>query len=689
MAPRRFRTPVAWLLGRQMIASAKQIALYAGYGDKLDPKDWMQGTRLSFAPAEDGELWFDYLSDTGDGSAATYGIAYLCLRDLWATSTPSSGGGLGFDAPPQGTRLPRGSFLVIGGDTAYHVADEATLRERFLQPFQWAYEDVTTDTGAEPRVTPILGIPGNHDYYDALDGFNRVFRKPVGPDAAGHFKVAGYERVQEGTYFVVDLPFSWRLLGLDAQSGKLDFRQKEFFRELLGGDAESRTRTPVIVVTPEPSTVFGQTIGADSPLAASLKDIGLSRPFLGEELAEPVRLDLAGDVHHYARYWGPAPGEPAHYASVVSGLGGAFLHPSDTLIGPIAPRAIFPTPAASRKATTIQLLNPLRIARGGYVWLIGVVMALVIYFATGVPDSTRLFEAPSGGLLRWLRDNVFALPEGAPSPFPDSAIVFLSLALALGLLGLTGWLRGRIHARRLSRSLGYPAIALCWVALLATPYFALWGFGRHSAATLVSDLVLLAVLALGLLGLTWAGWAVAGSRHSSKGKAGFALLGLTHGVAQLATPLLFASRPSLLAGAVGLAIAVGATLAAYPLATRNAKLPLTALFVAHAVVQIAVPLLLAEAQPASLAGFALAGVIGAITSCMWFGAYLTVALAFDGHNNEAGGASRLESYKQFMRIRLHLKNGAPALTAYAIGFEQAEQDGKALRPRLIDVFELS
>jgi hypothetical protein len=688
MSARRFRTPVAWLLGRQLIASAKQIALYAGYGDKLDPKDWMQGTRLRFE-AEDGEFWFDYLSDTGDGSAATYGVAYLCLRDLFASGTPASGGELGFDASDQGTRLPRGSFLVIGGDTAYHVADEATLRERFLQPFQWAHEDVTTDAGAAPRVTPILGIPGNHDYYDALDGFNRVFRKPVGKDAAAHFQVAGYERVQEGTYFAIDLPFSWRLLGLDAQSGKLDFRQKEFFRGILGGESEPRARAPVILVTPEPSTVFGQSIDAAAPLAESLKDIGLSRPFLAEELAEPVRLDLAGDVHHYARYWGPAPGETAHYASVVSGLGGAFLHPSDTMIGDNVPRAIFPEPAASRKATTFQLLNPLRIARGGYVWLIGAVMALVLYFATGVPDSTRLFDVPSGGPLRWLRDHVFALEPGASSPFCDSAIVFLSLVLALGLLGATGWLRSRIHARRLTRGLGYPAIALCWTALLAAPYFALWGFGRHSAATLVSDLCLLAVLALGLLGLPWAGCAVAGSRHSPRGKAGFALLGLAHGVAQLATPLLFASRPSLLAGAVGLAAAVGATLATYPLATRNAKWPLAALFVAHAVVQIAVPLLLGEAQPASLAGFALAGVIGAVSSCMWFGAYLTVALAFDGHNNEAGGASRLESYKQFVRIRLHQKNGAPALTAYAIGFEKAEQEGKALRPQLIDVFELS
>jgi hypothetical protein len=35
----------------------------------------------------------------------------------------------------------------------------------------------------------------------------------------------------------------------------------------------------------------------------------------------------------------------------------------------------------------------------------------------------------------------------------------------------------------------------------------------------------------------------------------------------------------------------------------------------------------------------LAGLVGALMSCVWFGWYLSISLAFNGHNNEAGGAA--------------------------------------------------
>ena len=82
----QFKKPVAWLLGRQLIASFKRIALYAAFSDKLDPKDWMRPKTISFEDDRDEAFWFDYFADTGDGQMATYGIAYLCLSDLWVIS---------------------------------------------------------------------------------------------------------------------------------------------------------------------------------------------------------------------------------------------------------------------------------------------------------------------------------------------------------------------------------------------------------------------------------------------------------------------------------------------------------------------------------------------------------------------------------------------------------------------------
>jgi hypothetical protein len=84
-----------------------------------------------------------------------------------------------------------------------------------------------------------------------------------------------------------------------------------------------------------------------------------------------------------------------------------------------------------------------------------------------------------------------------------------------------------------------------------------------------------------------------------------------------------------------------------------------------------------------------AGFIGAMMSCVWFGWYLAVAMIFNGHNNEAGGAARLVGYKQFMRIRLTETD----LTAYVIGFDDARPDGKELAGghnlRLVDKFRLT
>jgi hypothetical protein len=101
------------------------------------------------------------------------------------------------------------------------------------------------------------------------------------------------------------------------------------------------------------------------------------------------RLDVSGDVHLYARYWGPEShrgGSAGHrpssdnYASVVSGAGGAFHHPSFTSGSEIAEQAIYPDKTVSLHAVADRVLNPYRIARGGSVWLLGFLIAFSMYF---------------------------------------------------------------------------------------------------------------------------------------------------------------------------------------------------------------------------------------------------------------------------------------------------------------------
>ena len=300
--------------------------------------------------------------------------------------------------------LPRGAFLFIGGDTSYHISDYATLADRFQNPFCWASRDLHKPGGWPEEIDhrhPLFGIPGNHDYYDALDGFNRQFRRPAtGEDVASNERspllaLPTFMRCQEASYIALQLPHKWWFWGFDTENGDMDFRQKEFFRQLK----EKTKPDKLIVATSQPTTVFGKYAKPDEPLVVGFKGLELETPFLKDapKLNESeCRLDLSGDVHHYARYWGPnssnLPGNKQsadNYASVVSGIGGAFLHPSQTDINEVEEQALFPTKEKSRRAVAEQILNFWNLVMGGYVWLLGFLLAFIIYFGATFPQSSR------------------------------------------------------------------------------------------------------------------------------------------------------------------------------------------------------------------------------------------------------------------------------------------------------------
>lgn len=442
---RFYEKPVAWLLGRQYKATLKWILLYAAFGSKVDPRDWMQAgvypppAKPDDAAARDAatpdasvsnaegwqahgdEFWFDYISDTGDGMTATYSIAYLCLSDWWTAqrweSLPPEGAAEVAHDPKTGSevRLPRGQFLLIGGDTTYHMSDYASLTNRFQTPFRWAFEDLRNSgriPADEPR-RPLFGIPGNHDYYDMLDGFRRQFRRPVRSEAtdyppgdlsAPQLMIPGFKRCQEASYVGLRLPFDWWLWGLDAEVGSLDGRQRNFFRSLT---PDGVPPDKLIVATCAPTTVFGKRADPDDEKTSKAFEVlGLAQPFLegGVPLKDgQCRLDLSGDIHHYARYWGPpndgarprsqactAPAPNAtNYASVVSGIGGAFHHPTTTYVDEIQEQALYPSEKDSREEVARRIFKFINVWRGGSVWLIGFILAFVIYWAATVPSSSK------------------------------------------------------------------------------------------------------------------------------------------------------------------------------------------------------------------------------------------------------------------------------------------------------------
>ena len=784
-----FHAPVRWLFGRDLLVSMRSIALYGAFGDELDHRDWMETDLedLRAEELEEGGFWFDYVADTGDGQLAMYNMASLLLSDLHLDPAAAS---VSLQASASTQRLPRGRFLFMGGDTAYHVADNATLEQRVCAPFAWALAERQKSPETRPR--HVFGIPGNHDYYDSLIGFNRLFRAPDNP----HLPLADFRRRQRASFVALQLPLGYLFLGLDSQNGKLDRRQRELVSRCL---AEHEGRG-LIIATPEPATVFGAVVPeATRPFAA----LELPRPFL-REAAFPaphtLQLDLSGDVHHYARY-----ADPAHpnYAYVVAGGGGAFVHPTQTSLGgrkasawPPTAATRYPDPDESRRAISARLLCPWHIASGGGVFLLGGLLALITYLgAAFAPGMHELFVhewlprlplrvagphtagwdlaspvaqnfdnvlGPDAGatlgrsqllVQEWLSLGLlglFLLWAALASPglfrraserdererkevtfvhyapmcagalvslvgmavtyytraaqtqlqLPPFTASFLLLSylvpLPLALVWIASYLATLPKQAKL-RQLTAADSAPRWIAVLyglGSALFGLLSYGVNSVAAFAADQAALGVVLLLSLGPVWMGY-VQGAGRSLRYKLGYAALGALFGQLQLALPLLLATYAGLLTLLMSAALAVAIAGIAYRVHCRwSSPWIMLSAFALAGAGSIVLTLMAAELRPVDGRAFGVAFLAGGSFACIWFGFYLAVALGFGAHNNEAGGAARLDYYRHFIRFKLEPER----ITGFVIGFDKpafklegntASKSEPLLQIKLVERFELS
>jgi hypothetical protein len=793
-----WKKPVSWLLGPQLIATLKWTILYTAFKGKLDPRDWMKAEEISFkieerhnqqTPAD--EYWLDYFSDTGDGQKAMYSLAYLSMSDLYADDSLCPGASVAFDNGENRLLLPRGEFLFVGGDTSYHVADLPSLAGRFQSPFWWAYLDLKEEgrlSDGDPR-RPVFAIPGNHDYYDVIDGFNRQFQKPLtdedAPNHAGLYpqlSIPGFKRLQQASYLALRLPFGWSMWGLDCEVGRLDLRQQEFFKQANGGVIPDK----LIVATPEPTTILGRRATADEKIPRAFKDLGLEAPFMKGESLPPgkCRLDLSGDTHHYARYWGPARDALApsatNYASVVSGLGGAFLHPTHTQSKEIKEQALYPPADLSRRKIAKEIFNPVNLINGGYVALIGGLIAAIIYFGATVPQSSRIIvdallhklfgvaAAPDTSIAQMLPALPYVSVRGGTglgfaglalrAVLLIASLVFIvaGLAYARGVIDMPRALREaniRLYGLRLAglilagfgclaagiwqlaaRRAGLPpflsslliGFLTLWAATAITgslfytewlfkrsyrepvgkrDYWPVWLlavtgtlmlvvgvvlFGRYPASYHFLDIIF-ALSVFGAFAFIVAIGPLAGARRGGAGaKIGFTALGLWHALLMLGTPFLLVRIGYWLAWLAALALIPIFMAAGNFLVRHNSKAWLTIAWIVYGGLMLGLPFLLSasvanEARAWQVAARTLAAAaLGAIMTCVWLGWYFAVSLAFNGHNDQAGAAARIEGYKQFMRIRIKQDE----LTAFVIAVDNPVTLGKKLEPRIVDVFHL-
>ncbi|HEX3482174.1 MAG TPA: metallophosphoesterase [Kofleriaceae bacterium] len=662
---------VKWLLGAGLLRKLLLIAR-SFVANELDLRDWMSQASVANLSGGD-ELWFDYIADTGDDPRVMRSLASQFGRAFAASSLRA-----------RHPELPVGEFLFVGGDTAYHVADEVTLRRRFVLPLNAAH------AGEPRRSRPIFAIPGNHDYYDNLVGFNRLFRKPYPSGAAGVLGLSGFHTTQEASYIKILLPHGWQLWGVDLQAHGIDYRQRMYFRH---GPVPDRlilcTPTPPVAldrvaVDPDPEDkqrkAYLQLLAPD-PAAPAPGFAPAFTPDSGGELpaSGTCRLYLSGDTHHYARYngqRGPGPVIPTSVATVVSGGGGAFTHPTEHSCGTLAAAIKYPDPRESRKRTAAALVNPRKIIDAGMLWLLGAGLAWLFYCHWPRPPADLL------GPLWW------------------TLCIAASLGLCLGSLHLARHLaRRKVHhgkqARRRDAAAAHPVLERLWelsvfiaplgaIAAVALPIVLhpyLPGMDPLSGTSLWMVCATSFVIAL-VLFASLRGAADLPGRLST---IGFGVLGLAHAAMQLVLPYLLISRGWLVA-----AVTIAAMLVAFaPLGKamyrRAPAVLVTALWLIQGLGAIAVlhwgPW--GEVSQGGWSSTLLAWLVGGFVVPMQFGFYLLTCGGWSGHNNEAGITARATACKQW--IRFHVTRDA--LTGYVIGID--DPTARRPMPRLIDRFVIA
>ncbi|AUX41567.1 hypothetical protein SOCE26_029880 [Sorangium cellulosum] len=426
----------SWYSPFQLARSALDMAISGLMGARGDFRllEAIAGPQPPFDYAtregvERDELWLDYVADTGDGFNPTYAIASLLARPTLVLG---------------GRETRRGEVLVMGGDEVYPSATRQAYWTRLVRPYAAALPQADLDPKEAPH---LFAIPGNHDWYDGLTSFMRLFgqRRTLG----------AWKTLQARSYFALKLPHGFWLLGVDIHlEADIDQPQIEYFCRLAR--TEMRDGDRVVLCTAEPDWVKGALYNPDlqSNLAFFERHLAEARP--GVE----VVARFAGDLHHYRRHES-ADGRQ----NITAGGGGAFLHPThgepvDVVHSgpgadqrPYSLKASFPSAAESRRLTWrnllfvrynagflpvaafVYMLSSLTLRRpgsGAVAW--GLILVLVFILFT---DTSRTWYRRLAGSLHAL----------------------VHLAAALGLTHLGGALLG-VDVRNLGSFWGILAVTL-------------------------------------------------------------------------------------------------------------------------------------------------------------------------------------------------------------------------------------
>ena len=311
---------VGWYDPRQLVRTGLQVAISTIFGRHSDRRlvEALASARpeiydYTYHYKDDGhelcemdesrkreEIWIDYVADLGEGWNSTYAVAYYLSEDARELDYVDTESG-----EQRSARTERGSLLVFGGDLVYPAADRIEYDQRLVKPYERAFPARTREE--HPHV---FAIPGNHDWYDSLISFSRLF--------CSKRWFSGWRTRQSRSYFALKLPHGWWLLGTDTQLGSdIDAPQVEYFK---GVAAQMQETDRIILCHAEPHWIFARMY---EHLDVSYSESNLS--FLEKMLGKKIAVFIAGDLHHYRRHEAM---DESSTQKITAGGGGAFLHPT-------------------------------------------------------------------------------------------------------------------------------------------------------------------------------------------------------------------------------------------------------------------------------------------------------------------------------------------------------------------------
>nr|WP_186446003.1 metallophosphoesterase [Paenibacillus cremeus] len=208
-------------------------------------------------------------------------------------------------------------MLIFGGDQVYPTASRQEYERRLVTPYHLA-----SGFTEEQQPPQVFAIPGNHDWYDGLIAFTRLFC------SSRWFN--GWQTKHRKSYFALKLPHGWWVLGADVQlQSDIDDPQVNYFKQVI---SHMQAGDRVMLCNAEPYWVTTEKYRETDPTFAEKNLAFLERLVQAQEAR--IQVSIAGDLHHYRRFEHiPASddervSESLKVEKITAGGGGAFLHPT-------------------------------------------------------------------------------------------------------------------------------------------------------------------------------------------------------------------------------------------------------------------------------------------------------------------------------------------------------------------------